>query len=181
MYDSTRLNSQILELQQNLTSEGNDNVARNVALKKLVSISRSRQKRKCYCCCCFIIIIIYKYHLYLSFPYIYSLFSILLKVNNETDDEYKFRLKKIVLSNNYCLMMFSYSNEKYNPPFLHDEKEFNREEFPIRMTDDRVLDRFVEWVLAAKFDQFTKLPLDRMAQVDHMHGLPGYIRQSQDG
>ena len=111
----------------------------------------------------------------------YSLLSILLKGDNETDEEKNLRRKKTDLLYDYRLMLFSYSNNKYNPPFLQDEKEFKKAEFPIRMTDDRVFDRFVEWLLSIKFDQFTKLPLDKTAQIDHMHGLPGYINHSRDG
>ena len=111
----------------------------------------------------------------------YSLLSILLKGDNETVEEDKLRRKKKDVFSYYRRMLFSYSNNKYNPPFLHDEKEFKKEEFPIRMTDDRVFDRFVEWVLSVKFDQFTKLPLDKTAHIDHMHGLPGYINHSRDG
>ena len=69
----------------------------------------------------------------------------------------------------------------HNPPFLLNEKEFNKKEFPILMTDPRVFDPFVEWVIAAKFDQITGLPLDGMAHVDHMHGSTGYVHNSKDG
>ena len=109
----------------------------------------------------------------------FSLLSILLKGEGETDEEEKIRLKKEQLLQCYGRMLFSHSNEKYNPPFLH--KEFNEAEFPIRMTDPRVLDPFAKWVLDVTHDQITKLPLDKIACVDHMHGLPGYIRRSQDG
>ena len=77
-------------------------------------------------------------------------------------------------------MMFDRSNP-YNPPFLHNEKEFNEAEWPFRMTDPRVFDRFVAFVVAAKFDQISGLPLNGTVCVDHMHGLPGSVNGSKDG
>lgn len=79
-------------------------------------------------------------------------------------------------------MLFCYSNKKNNPDLLYTD-EFKESEFPIRMTDERVFDRFVDWVLAAKVDQITGLPFfgKKGANVDHMHGLPGYVKISNDG
>jgi hypothetical protein len=89
-------------------------------------------------------------------------------------------VKKAYLLKSFPGMLFDRSNP-HNPSFLHNEEEFDKEEWPLRMTDPRVLDRFVAFVVSAKFDQITGLPLNGKACVDHMHGLPGSVNGSKDG
>ena len=106
-----------------------------------------------------------------------------IKGDNETNEQHRFRLKRDMLSTTFWGMLFSYYNNKYNPPFLYD---FDESEFPIRMTDARVLDRFTQWVLDATCDQITGLPFEGKFKgcVDHRHGLPKdavIVKDSEDG
>ena len=54
----------------------------------------------------------------------------LIKGDNETDKQHRFRLKRRNLVSSFWGMLFSYYNKKYNPPFLYGI-DFDKSEFPI--------------------------------------------------
>ena len=113
------------------------------------------------------------------------IFRYYLKGDTETDEQLRFRLKRDTLARCFWGMLFSYYNKKYNPPFLYGA-DFDESEFPIRLTDARVLDRFTQWVLDAKHDQLSGLPFEGKfsPSVDHRHGVPKdgrMVKHSEDG